>query len=49
MTEQETRYLLEGILLGMLGVWYMQAYLESKRRKKEREKLIKNIEKLDEE
>lgn len=45
-TEKEIRMLLEGVLLGMVLIWYAQTILDSRKAKKNNEKLINNIKKL---
>ena len=45
-TEKEIRMLLEGVLLGMVLIWYAQTILDSRKAKKNNEKLINNIKTL---
>ena len=45
-TEEEIRMLLEGVLLGMVIIWYVQTIVDSRKAKKNNEKLSNNIKKL---
>ena len=45
-TEKEIRMLLEGVLLGIVIIWYVQTILDSRKAKKNNEKLSNNIKKL---
>ncbi len=43
MTKTEIIFLLEGILLGMLGIWLLQLYIQDRHKKNETKKLVKKM------
>ena len=45
-TEKEIRMLLEGIMLGMLIIWFIQVFIHDRDSKKRTKKLINNMNNL---